>query len=216
MAELVPWLDRFRRGEIDLILGSASNPRKAVLSQLGVPFTVRVSSFPEDLEKELFRDDYSEYPLATSREKTKNILAQLGIVPKPTVLITCDTVVLKDKQHIIEKPEDEEHAKTLLRSLSGTEHQVVTGVVVTLRTIEGDLSEEFRSVTHVKFRELSEDIISAYVASGEPFNKAGGYGIQGLGELLVEELKGSFTNVVGIPLCDVSHVVAALLGRYFK
>jgi septum formation protein len=216
MAELIPWLERFRKGEIDLILGSSSAPRKAVLEQLRVPFTVRVSSFAEDLNKECFKDDFTEYPLATSREKSKDILGQIGCVSKPTVLVTCDTIVLLDKQHIIEKPNDAEHARDLLRSLSGTEHQVVTGVVVTLRFRDTDFCEEFKAVTSVLFQDLSDDVIAAYVDSGEPFNKAGGYGIQGIGELLVDQVKGSFSNVVGIPLHDVTKVIASLLDTHFR
>ena len=216
MAELILWLGKISTGQVDLILGSSSQPRKAVLQQLGIPFTVKVSSFPENLDKALFSKDFTEYPLATSREKSRDILKELGPLSKPTVLITCDTVVLRDETHIIEKPSDADHAKELIRSLSGKQHQVVTGVVVTLRTPAGDYPSEFKCVTTVQFGRLTDDVVNAYVASGEPLNKAGGYGIQGLGALLVEELDGSFTNVIGIPLRETSESVASLLMKYYE
>lgn len=211
MANLIPWLGKFREGDIKLILGSSSKPRKAVFEQLGIPFTVMVSSFEENLDKSVFAHDFTEYPLATSREKSKDLVARIGQVRVPTVLVTCDTVVLRDKQHIIEKPADHSHAVELLQSLSGTQHEVVTGVVVSLITPDGLHQIEFKSITSVSFAQLSKEVIEAYVASGEPFNKAGGYGIQGLGELLIEDVRGSFTNVIGIPLRGVSSAIADLL-----
>lgn len=211
MAELIPWLARFKSGEIDLILGSASAPRRAVLGQLGVPFNVVVSSFPEDLEKATFSDDFTQYPLATSRGKTEAIMKQLGSFRKPTVLVTCDTVVLKDLKHIIEKPDDAIHARDMLRGLRGSEHHVATGVVITLSTGHRIIRSEFVSISHVKFCDLSDKIIDAYIATGEPYNKAGGYGIQSLGELLVETITGSHTNVIGLPLRETSRSIASLL-----
>ena len=217
MADLIPWLPKIRNGEIKLILGSSSKPRKAIFEQLGVPFSIMVSSFAEDLDKNLFRHDFSEYPLETSREKSKDLIGKLGTVERPTILITCDTVVLRDKKHIIEKPSDEEHAIKLLQSLSGVEHEVVTGVIVSLIRPGADIHQaELKSITCVQFAVLSEETIRAYVATGEPFNKAGGYGIQGLGELLIEQVRGSFTNVVGVPLHDVARASAQLLAKHYS
>jgi len=214
MTSLIPWLENFKNGEIELILGSASKPRKTVVQQLGIPFRVMVSSFAEDLEKSVFKDDFTEYPLATSREKSKDLISKNGQVSKPTVLVTCDTVVLRDKLHIIEKPEDEEHAVELLESLSGIEHEVVTGVVVSLMLPDRMEQIEFKEITIVRFAQLTAEVIRAYVASGEPFNKAGGYGIQGLGELLIDYVRGSFTNVIGIPVREVSGAIGDLLSLH--
>ena len=213
MAELIPWLNKFRSGEIELVLGSASQPRRAIMNQLGIPFRVLVSDFAEDLEKRAFEHDFAEYPLATAREKSRDIISKLGAVTRPIVLVTCDTVVLKDETHIIEKPVDAEHARNMLMQLRGCIHAVVTGVIVTL-VGNGTLKRsEFKSVSHVKFADLSDHAIEAYVASGEPFNKSGGYGIQGLGELLVEQVIGSYTNIVGLPLRDVASHIATLLAN---
>jgi septum formation protein len=214
MTSLIPWLEKFKNGEIELILGSASKPRKTVVQQLGIPFRVMASSFAEDLEKSAFKDDFTEYPLATSREKSKDLISKIGQVSKPTVLVTCDTVVLRDKQHIIEKPEDEEHAVELLESLSGIEHEVVTGVVVSLILPDRLEQIEFKVITIVGFAQLTAEVIRAYVASGEPFNKAGGYGIQGLGELLIDYVRGSFTNVIGIPVREVLGAIGELLSLH--
>jgi septum formation protein len=214
MTSLIPWLEKFKNGEIELILGSASKPRKTVVQQLGIPFRVMASSFAEDLEKSAFKDDFTEYPLATSREKSKDLISKNGQVSKPTVLVTCDTVVLRDKQHIIEKPEDEEHAVELLESLSGIEHEVVTGVVVSLILPDRLEQIEFKVITIVGFAQLTAEVIRAYVASGEPFNKAGGYGIQGLGELLIDYVRGSFTNVIGIPVREVLGAIGELLSLH--
>jgi septum formation protein len=183
------------------------------MSQLGIPFRVEVSDFAEDLDIRSFENDFTEYPLATAREKSQDILSKLGAVPRPTVLVTCDTVVLKDGKRIIEKPVDAEHARNMLMQLRGCVHAVVTGVSISL--VGNGIMErsEFISVSHVKFAELSDHIIEAYVASGEPINKAGSYGIQGLGELLVEQVTGSYTNIVGLPLRDVALHIATLLER---
>lgn len=211
MAELIPWLDKFKSGEIELVLGSASAPRRAVLGQLGIPFKVIVSSFPEDLDKASFSDDFTQYPLATSRGKTEDILKQIGKSHKPTVLVTCDTVVLKDSKHIIEKPDDAVHARDMLRSLRGSEHHVATGVVVTFSNGKASSRSEFVATSHVKFSDFSDATIDAYIATGEPYNKAGGYGIQSLGELLVDSIAGSHTNIIGLPLKETARAIASLL-----
>lgn len=211
---LLPWLHLFKTGKVNLILGSASKPRRAILEQLGVPFQVMVSDFPEDLEKSLFHGSALEYSLATAREKMKCLLNSPALekVTVPTVVITCDTVVLRDMQHIIEKPEDDEHAFTMIKSLSGVEHSVVTGVVICFISPGNEQRDtEFKVHSKVKFTTLSDETIRAYVASKEPLNKAGGYGVQGLGALLVEDITGSYSNVVGLPLYEVASAIAELL-----
>lgn len=209
---LIPWLRRFKSGKLELILGSASIPRLQVLQQLGIPIKVIPSAFAEDIPKESFAADYTNYPLATSREKTKYILRQLGAVTIPTVLVTCDTICLLNKTKIIEKPENYDHAVSIIRSLAGQDHEVVTGVVISLLLADGShFKTEFKETSFVRFVDLQDEDIREYVEMGDAMNKAGGYGVQGLGELLVEEIRGSFTNVVGIPLHDFSKRLAELL-----
>jgi septum formation protein len=111
-----------------------------------------------------------------------------------------------------EKPSDDVHARELLKCLSGASQQVVTGVVVTLKHPQRDARQTmFTTTTSVRFAHLCDEIIDSYISIGEYSNKAGGYGIQSLGELLIEEVRGSFTNVVGIPLREVSEAIADLI-----
>jgi len=216
---LLKWLPKIQSGDIRLVLGSASHARRNVLKQLGVPFDVIVSDFAEDLEKSQFQDP-KEYPVATSMQKTKDIIARLVDrgESKQTVLITCDTVVIRENSHIMEKPESAQHSFNMIKSLSGKFHDVVTGVVVTLLDSKSSVSgqEVFMCVSQVKFVDLSDEEIQAYIETEEPVGKAGGYGIQGLGEILISEVSGSFTNVVGIPLHDVCQSIASLLDSHLK
>ena len=209
---LIPWLKKFSSGEIDLILGSASQPRKKILQQLQIPFTVVVSDFNEDLDKESFLLDLSEYPLATADEKARDILTRLEIT-KPTILVTCDTVAIIDKKLILEKPLNRQRGIEMILSMSGKEHDVVTGVVVTFLD-EGVYDRiSFKSTSIVTFADLEKSEVDSYVETGEALDKAGGYSIQGVGELLIKEWKGSFTNVVGLPLHELAVTLALLLSR---
>lgn len=209
---LIPWLKKFSSGEIDLILGSASQPRKKILQQLQIPFTVVVSDFNEDLDKESFLLDLSEYPLATADEKARDILTRLEIT-KPTILVTCDTVAILDKKLILEKPLNRQRGIEMILSMSGKEHDVVTGVVVTFLD-EGVYDRiSFKSTSIVTFADLEKSEVDSYVETGEALDKAGGYSIQGVGELLIKEWKGSFTNVVGLPLHELAVTLALLLSR---
>jgi septum formation protein len=208
---LLVWLDKFKSGEIKLVLGSASNPRRAVVGQLGIPFEIVVSDFAEDLNKDAF-DDPRDYPLATSMEKTKDIVRKLAQLQVPIVLVTCDTVVIRDG-HIIEKPESSQHAFDMIKSLSGQNHSVVTGVVVSLigrdHSVHGQTM--FKTESIVQFVSLTDQQIRAYIETQEPLGKSGGYGIQGLGEILIKEVRGSFSNVVGLPLHEVCEAIAQIL-----
>ena len=211
---LIEWLPKFHEGKLRLVLGSASVARRKIIEQLGVPVEVIVSEFAEDLDKSSF-EDLSEYPVATSMHKTKDLIPKLplGGCAEYTVLVTCDTVVIRDDRFIMEKPVSKEHAIEMITSLSGKDHTVVTGIVVTLIDISGATIAQnvLKEVSTVRMVPLSSKQIECYVSSGEPMGKAGGYGIQGLGELLVRSVTGSYTNVVGLPLHEVSHCIGTLL-----
>jgi len=119
--------------------------------------------------------------------------------------LAADTLVVLDGR-ALGKPKDPADARQMLRALSGRTHRVITGVV--LRS--GGRQQGFAVSTEVSFRPLSDGDIDQYVASGEPFDKAGGYGIQGLGGALVHEVRGSYTNVMGLPLLETLAALEAL------
>lgn len=118
------------------------------------------------------------------------------------IVIGADTVVAIDGD-ILGKPKDKEDACCMLRRLSGREHSVFTGVTV----LHGEQTKSFCVETHVTFFPLSEEEIQRYVATGEPMDKAGAYGIQGYGSLLVEKIEGDYFNVVGLPISRLARVL---------
>ncbi|KAG2430909.1 hypothetical protein HXX76_009881 [Chlamydomonas incerta] len=179
----------------------------------GITVQVLVSSFDEKLPKERFAGG-GEYALETARHKALDVA---GLVAEPVdLIISADTVVEADGQ-ILEKPDDEEHAFAMISSLSGREHQVHTGVVLVLpreldpATGAPPLIRSFVTTTHVTFDTLPQEAIRAYIATGEPFGKAGSYGIQGAAGAFVSGLRGCYFNVVGFPLHRFCSEVAALI-----
>lgn len=180
-------------GKPDLILASASPRRKELLEQVGAAFTVAVSEVDESVAPKDLPPDLYVQELAML--KATAVAKQQG---KGKLIIGADTVVALDGE-ILGKPADTADAARMLRHLSGREHQVYTGVAVC------DTSD-LRTVCHaertaVQFRPLDETEIAAYVATGEPMDKAGAYGIQQRGGLFVTGVTGDFANVVGLPLC---------------
>lgn len=187
---------------IDLYLASGSPRRRELLTQIGVTFEKISAPVDETpLPEELAHD----YVLRLARAKAEAgwLAARQQGLPLRPVLGADTTVALDD--HLLGKPDDDAHATAMLRLLSGTTHEVLTAVA--LRHTEG--IETALSLSKVRFAELTEAQIAAYIASGEPHDKAGSYGIQGLGGLFVEHLDGSFTGVMGLPL----HETAVLLAR---
>jgi septum formation protein len=178
--------------EFDIILASQSPRRYELLKMIGLNFKVRPSHADE-----IFSDDLSpvEYTISNARKKGQSI-AQ--ILPE-SLVISADTIVVH-KGDILEKPEDEAHARDILKRLSASTHEVVTGFGLTL--LSKNMSVFDHEVTKVTFRTLSQYEISAYVNTGEPFDKAGGYGAQGAGSLLIKKIEGCFFNVVGFPLAN--------------
>jgi septum formation protein len=214
---LIRWLSDFKQGKIQLILGSASPARKQLIEQLEIPFEILVSDFAEDLDKSTF-EDLTEYPVATSLCKTKDLLHKLRGGEHVSVLLTCDTVVIRDGCFIMEKPSSVDHAVDMITSLAGKEHTVVTGVVITIIAKDGMIlaQDVFKEISNVTIAPLSESQIQEYVKTGEPMGKAGGYGIQGLGEIIIQSVCGSYTNVVGIPLHRVTERLGHLLESHIR
>ena len=124
-------------------------------------------------------------------------------------VVAADTVVIVDDR-ALGKPHDAEDAASMLRELSGSGHHVVTAVAIAAAGTEPEVLDEFHADTEVRFYPLSQDQIDAYIATGEPFDKAGSYGIQGKGRLLVEGIVGDFYNVVGLPIAELSRRLSAL------
>lgn len=173
-----------------LILASASPRRQALLSQLGTPFTVLPANIDERYHVgEVPRD----YIIRMSRTKAQQVAQQY---PGAWVL-GADTIVTLDHR-ILGKPKDTADAAAMLSSLSGRVHAVMTGLALVQHS-QGYMALDTVS-TRVYFRSLSEADIAAYIATEEPFDKAGAYAIQGYASAFVERYEGCYTNVVGLPL----------------
>lgn len=171
-----------------LVLASASPRRAEILRSLGIPFTVLPTDTPEEP-----RPGEGAQAAATrlAAEKARRAAAR---EPEAWVL-AADTLVYFDGA-ILGKPRDDAEAAAMLRRLAGREHRVVTAVHLQRGDSRGAGLAE---VSRVGFAPMSEEEIGWYVATGEPRDKAGGYGVQGLGARFIEEIHGSFTNVMGLP-----------------
>ncbi|NXS84312.1 ASML protein, partial [Erpornis zantholeuca] len=182
----------------------------------GLRFEVVPSWFKETLEKSSFAAPY-EYAVETAKQKALEVANRMHVkhLRTPDVVIGADTIVSVDEQ-ILEKPVDKQDAYRMLSRLNGKEHSVFTGVaIIHCRSKDNQLEMEitdFYEETKVKFSELSEELLWEYIHSGEPMDKAGGYGIQALGGMLVEYVHGDFLNVVGFPL---NHFCKKLAELYY-
>ncbi len=177
-----------------MILASASPRRSEILRVAGFDFVVRVANVPEERRP---GEDGIAFARRLAREKAEAVTAGAG-----DVVLGADTVVLAGAE-VLEKPRDDADARRMLGLLSGREHEVVTAFC--LRT--QDMAMVDHAVTRVRFAPLSDAEIDAYVASGEPAGKAGGYAIQGLASKFVTRIDGDYFNVVGLP---VAMIYAAL------
>jgi septum formation protein len=177
----------------DLYLASKSPRRRELLEQIGVRFAVVDA---EVVEEPCHQESAIAYVERLAREKAlAGFLAvqSMGLVPRP--VLGSDTLVVCDDL-ILEKPRDAIHAAAMLRLLSGRSHQVLTAVAL----VDGTREQLRTSATEVAFRPLDDAEIAAYWATGEPADKAGGYAIQGLGAVFVEQIRGSYSGVVGLPI----------------
>ncbi|XP_059241910.1 probable bifunctional dTTP/UTP pyrophosphatase/methyltransferase protein isoform X3 [Mustela nigripes] len=187
-----------------VVLASASPRRREILSHAGLRFEVVPSRFKEKLDKASFPTPYA-YAIETAKQKALEVARRMHQkdLRAPDVVIGADTIVTIGGL-ILEKPVDKQDAYRMLSRLNGKEHSVFTGVaIVHCCTTDAQLDlevSEFHEETTVKFSELSEELLWEYIDSGEPMDKAGGYGIQALGGMLVEHVRGDFLNVVGFPL----------------
>lgn len=170
------------------ILASASPRRRELFSKISTDFTVIPSNAEEILSKELLAEEQSEY---LARIKALDIAKKH---PK-SIVIGADTSVVVDNE-ILGKPKDKQDAVRMLNLLSGRYHKVITGCAI----VKKGICISFSSITLVKFKNLSKEQIEDYILTDEPYDKAGGYGIQGLANAFVESVEGDYDNVVGLPV----------------
>lgn len=187
------------------ILASASPRRRELLKQIGLDFDVLVSDADEDkIDKNLPADLYTE---ELAMAKAAAAAAVVGGADK--IIIAADTIVYFNGK-ILGKPSSEEEAFEILSELSGNVHEVYTGICV-MRASDG-FSVASCEKTKVYFKTLTEEKIKKYIASGEPMDKAGAYGIQGLGVLLTQKTDGDYSNVVGLPLSKFEDILKKEFG----
>ena len=173
-----------------IILASQSPRRQELMKLTGLPFAVRVADIDETMDDSL--------PPVQEVGRVSRLKAQaIAAAAAPgDIIIAADTIVVIDGKKL-GKPHSEAEAASMLRLLSGRDHQVMTGCTI----LYGDRVETFTEVTSLHFRPLSEKEIQKYVQSGEPMDKAGAYGIQGGAALFCEKLEGDYYNVMGLPVC---------------
>ena len=176
-----------------LILASESPRRKRLLQSIGLEFKVHPSNEEES------GDSFACPADAAEEWATRKAVSVSRLFPDSWVL-GADTVVVLDGR-IFGKPADRSAARKMLESLSGRIHEVITGMC--LANAEKDIRRTGAVITQVQFKGLAETEIEAYIRTGEPMDKAGAYGIQGIGAFLVKWISGSYSNVVGLPVCHV-------------
>lgn len=185
---------------VPLLLASASPRRKELLEQIGLRFQVQAMDIDETVKT---GESAFDYVLRLAREK-----AQAGVNARSEMIVlAADTTVVLNGE-ILGKPENEIDARAMLEKLSGSKHQVLTGIAMAKKVGE-EVSLEARVVeTNVYFSTLNDQQIEAYIKSGEPMGKAGAYGIQGKAALFVERIEGSYSNVVGLPIAEAGKMLA--------
>ena len=184
---------------MDIVLASQSPRRRELLERLGLPFRTLVPDIDERMDRPL---PPAELVAVISGEKARAAQALAG---PEAIVIAADTVVALDGA-VLGKPAGEADAARMLSALAGRTHHVYTGLTV----LRGERVRTVSEETAVTFRPLTEQEIAAYVRTGEPLDKAGAYGIQGYGALLVEGIRGDYYNVMGLPVCRLGLLLKEL------
>ena len=198
--------------KFNVILASGSPRRKELLRLIFPEFEVLPSPFDE---KSLKTGDFTPETLVETLSRCKaeavyNTIRNQNTNSINPLVIGGDTVVVSPEGEVMGKPRDAADAARMLGSLSGRCHRVITGVSLFYRQAGAEKSHTFSVLTKVWFYPLSEAEIAGYIESGEPFDKAGGYGIQGLGGMLAEKIDGDYWNVVGLPAGRLKRELTAL------
>jgi len=185
-----------------LVLASASPRRRELLERLGLRFAVVPSRAEEVL---LPGESPREHVLRLSADKAREVAARPEVAGR--WFLGSDTIVLRDAE-VLGKPRDGGEAARMLSSLSGRSHQVLSGYAVLDRETGATVAGAVATAVH--FKELTATEIAGYIATREPLDKAGAYAIQGIGAFMVLGIEGSYSNVVGLPLCEVVEVLERL------
>ena len=197
-----------------IVLASQSPRRKEILQNiLGLDFIVRPSHAEENLDKSKYEGKPFNYTQDTAALKTDHVFRELDkeFENDSLLVIGCDTVVTY-KGTIYEKPVDKDDAFRILNTLSGTNHYVYSGVKLIWRPLGGQKKEmSFYEETSVEFAAVSEDVLRSYIDTGDPMDKAGGYGIQGRGASFISGIHGDYFNVMGFPVHRFSVQLTSLL-----
>ena len=185
-----------------IILASASSRRQELLTQIGVRFTVRSQYIDESIRIGELANDYVS---RMAQEKANSALSALCVTKdsSDTLVLAADTSVVCDAT-VLGKPRDEADAVDMLRRLSGREHRVLSAVTLSTQ----DKQRTVLSESRVRFREISIEEAQQYYRSGEPLGKAGAYAIQGYAAVFVEQLVGSYSGVMGLPLFETAQLLA--------
>ena len=179
---------------MSLILASASPRRKELLGLFRIPFEIRVADIDEAMDT-----NKAPYDEVARVSRLKAMAVPAG---EDDTVIAADTIVVCEGK-VLGKPKNQEDARRMLRLLSGRDHQVMTGVTV----LKGERCETFTEVTDLHFRLLTDKEIDDYVATGEPMDKAGSYGIQGGAALFCTHMVGDYYNVMGLPVCRLGMIL---------
>lgn len=190
------------------ILASASPRRHEILTTASVPHEV-ITADADEKTVVFLPGRPGEYTESIAKIKNDAVCRKIELTHPDAVVISADTIVyLPDTDSPIGKPKDKNDAVRILTALSGTTHEVVTGVVI--RDLRSGREICFHETTAVKFRSASADEIQAYADSGDPMDKAGAYGVQSGGCIFVESISGDWFNVMGLPICRLYAELCAL------
>jgi len=185
---------RLKKGDTPFVLASSSPRRRELLSRMGLKFEV----FPAEVEEDsVSEQEPGEESIRIALEKAKWVAVRL---PPGRWVLAADTIVIIDGE-VLGKPRDKREARKMLRKISGRRHRVITGWLIMKSPTE--VVRKGYVESRVMIKKLDEGVIEAYVDTGEPMDKAGAYAVQGIGAFMVKAIEGSWTNVVGLPLCEV-------------
>lgn len=186
-----------------VILASASPRRRELLSQAGIDFKVFVSEVEEKTDEAAPEAVVKALAALKAQDVYARVAEDRAFDLKTSVVLGADTVVCCDGK-VLGKPKDVSDAKRMLKLLSGRKHDVYTGVCMIGQNVDGTVfKKNFAGETAVWMQTLTDDMIEWYISTGEPMDKAGAYGIQGFGAVLVRSIDGDYNNVVGLPLTEV-------------